>query len=174
MSGKKKAFAAVSSIGMVLTLSACGGSSAPAVKDSQALVTTAVSKPQAVGTFGSALATTDGSSFTLAAPAPMTPGHYASGQLPGQINNAISISVTPKVALNLASMIVTATTPAGTCADILDGDNGFTGAPQTPLAAGSATTIKWAISCPGKSGDALTFLISNNNVSLVQATGKLA
>jgi len=104
----------------------------------------------------------------------MTPGHYASGQLPGQINNAISISVSPKTALNLASMIVTATTPAGTCADILDGDNGFTGAPQTPLAAGSATTIKWAISCPGKSGDALTFLISNNNVSLVQVTGKIA
>jgi hypothetical protein len=170
----KKAVAAIGSIGLVLTLSACGGSSAPVVKDSKALVETTVAKAQAAGAFGAALVTTDGSSFTLSAPTPMTPGHFASGQLPGQINDAISIAVTPKAALNLASMIVTASTPAGACADILDGDNGFTGAPQSALAAGSSTTVKWAISCPGKSGDALTFLISNNNVSLVQVTGKLA
>jgi hypothetical protein len=172
MSGKKKVIATVGSITLVLTLSACGGSSAPVVKDSKALVETAVAKPEVTGAFGAALATTDGSSFTLSAPTPMTPGHFASGQLPGQINNAISIAVTPKGSVNLASMIITATTPAGNCADILDGDNGFTGAPQTALT--SATTIKWALSCPGKSGDALTVLISNNNVALVQAVGKLA
>ena len=174
MSATKKALAALGSVGLVLTLSACGGSSAPVVKDSKALVEAPVLKAQAAGAFGAALVTTDGSSFTLSSPTPMTPGHYASGQLPGQVNDAISIAVTPKVALNLASMIVTATTPAGTCADILDGDNGFTGAPQSALAAGSASTIKWAISCPGKSGDALTFSISNNNANLVEVTGKLS
>jgi len=174
MSAKKKAFAAIGSVGLVLTLSACGGSSTPVVKDSKALVEAPVLKAQAAGAFGAALVTTDGSSFTLSSPTRMTPGHFASGQLPGQINDAISIAVTPKASLNLASMIVTASTPAGACADILDGDNGFTGAPQTALAAGSATTIKWAISCPGKSGDALTFAINNNNASLVEVTGKLS
>ena len=169
----KKVLGALASFSAIFLLAACG-STAPASMDTQSLVQNTVAAAQGSGAFGAALATSDGASFTLSTPTSFTPGHFASGQIPGQTFVSFSISVTPKVALNLSSMTVTATTPAGACADILDGDNAIQGAPPTELAAGSTTTFKWALSCPGKSGDALTVLITNNNVSLVQALGKLA
>ncbi len=168
----KKVLGAIATFSAVLLLAACG-SSAPSSKDNQALVQNTVAAAQGSGAFGATLATTDGASFTLSTPSSFTPGHFASGQIPGQLFVSFSISVTPKVALNLSAMTVTATTPSGACADILDGDNAIQGAPQAALPAGAASTFKWALSCPGKSGDALTVLLSNNNVSLVQALGKL-
>jgi hypothetical protein len=170
----KKVLGALASFSAVLLLAACGGSSAPSKTDNQALVQNTAAAAQGSGAFGAALATTDGAAFTLSTPASFTPGHFASGQLPGQTYVAFNISVTPKVDLNLSAMTVTATTPSGACADILDGDNAIQGAPPTAIPAGTTTSFKWALSCPGKSGDALTVLLSNNNVSLVQALGKLA
>ena len=39
-----------------------------------------------------------------------------------------------------------------TCSDVLDGDNGVSGTPTDPIAAGSDANFKFAIGCDAKSG----------------------
>ena len=164
------------SLSLVLLLSACGGnssSSSSSLGSTDALTTAALSGT--AGGFGSATKAADGTSFTVSLPATYTPGKFASGAQPNQLHEGLNISATngTKATLDLSTLIVTASTPAGACVDILDGDNAYNGAPQTPLAIGATTQFKWAISCPGKHGDALSFGLSINSLESVQLSGKL-
>ena len=163
-------------IALALTLSACGGGDEVAQVDDQSLVTEVEEAPQASGGFDAPVVTPDKVSYTLSSPANFTPGKFASGMLPGQINERFDLSVTNGSAaeLDLATLIVKGSTTTGECVDIFDGDNQMEGAPTTPLAAGASAKFSWGLSCPGKSGEDISVLLSNANVTLIEVTGKLS
>ena len=163
-------------IALALTLSACGGADEAAQVDDQSLVTEVEEAPQASGGFDAPVVTPDKVSYTLSSPANFTPGKFASGMLPGQINERFNLSVTNGSAaeLDLATLIVKGSTTTGECVDIFDGDNQMEGAPTTPLAAGASAKFSWGLSCPGKNGEDISVLLSNANVTLIEVTGKLS
>jgi hypothetical protein len=163
-------------IALTLTLSACGGSDEAAQVDDQSLVTEVEEAPQASGGFDAPVVTPDKVTYTLSSPANFTPGKFASGMLPGQINERFNLNVTngSAVELDLATLIVKGSTTTGECVDIFDGDNQMEGAPTTPLAAGASAKFSWGLSCPGKAGEDISVLLSNANVNLIEVTGKLS
>ena len=163
-------------IALALTLSACGGSDEAAQVDDQSLVTEVEEAPQASGGFDAPVVTPDKVTYTLSSPANFTPGKFASGMLPGQINERFNLNVTngSAVELDLATLIVKGSTTTGECVDIFDGDNQMEGAPTTPLAAGASAKFSWGLSCPGKAGEDISVLLSNANVNLIEVTGKLS
>ena len=163
-------------IALALTLSACGGSDEAAQVDDQSLVTEVEEAPQASGGFDAPVVTPDKVTYTLSSPASFTPGKFASGMLPGQINERFNLSVTNGSAaeLDLATLIVKGSTTTGECVDIFDGDNQMEGAPTTPLAAGTSAKFSWGLSCPGKNGEDISVLLSNAGVTLIEVTGKLS
>jgi len=163
-------------IALALTLSACGGGDEVAQVDDQSLVTEVEEAPQASGGFDAPVVTPDKVSYTLSSPANFTPGKFASGMLPGQINERFDLNVTNGSAaeLDLATLIVKGSTTTGDCVDIFDGDNQMEGAPTTPLAAGASAKFSWGLSCPGKSGEDISVLLSNANITLIEVTGKLS
>ena len=139
-------------IALALTLSACGGGDEVAQVDDQSLVTEVEEAPQASGGFDAPVVTPDKVSYTLSSPASFTPGKFASGMLPGQINERFNLNVSNGSAaeLDLAILIVKGSTTTGECVDIFDGDNQMEGAPTTPLAPGASAKFSWGLSCPGK------------------------
>jgi hypothetical protein len=163
-------------IALALTLSACGGADEVAQVDDQSLVTEVEEAPQASGGFDAPVVTPDKVSYTLSSPANFTPGKFASGMLPGQINERFNLSVTNGSAaeLDLAILIVKGSTTTGECVDIFDGDNQMEGAPTTPLAAGASAKFSWGLSCPGKNGEDISVLLSNGGLTLIEVTGKLS
>ena len=163
-------------IALALTLSACGGGDEVAQVDDQSLVTEVEEAPQASGGFDAPVVTPDKVSYTLSSPANFTPGKFASGMLPGQINERFDLNVTNGSAaeLDLATLIVKGSTTTGECVDIFDGDNQMEGAPTTPLAAGASAKFSWGLSCPGKNGEDISVVLSNANVTLIEVTGKLS
>jgi len=163
-------------IALALTLSACGGGDEVAQVDDQSLVTEVEEAPQASGGFDAPVVTPDKVSYTLSSPVNFTPGKFASGMLPGQINERFDLNVTNGSAaeLDLAILIVKGSTTTGECVDIFDGDNQMEGAPTTPLAAGASAKFSWGLSCPGKSGEDISVVLSNGSVTLIEVTGKLS
>ena len=163
-------------IALALTLSACGGADEVAQVDDQSLVTEVEEAPQASGGFDAPVVTPDKVTYTLSSPANFTPGKFASGMLPGQINERFNLSVTNGSAaeLDLAILIVKGSTTTGECVDIFDGDNQMEGAPTTPLAAGASAKFSWGLSCPGKNGEDISVLLSNGGLTLIEVTGKLS
>ena len=163
-------------IALALTLSACGGGDEAAQVDDQSLVTEVEEAPQASGGFDAPVVTPDKVSYTLSSPAGFTPGKFASGMVPGQINERFNLSVTNGSAaeLDLAILIVKGSTTTGECVDIFDGDNQMEGAPTTPLAPGASAKFSWGLSCPGKAGEDISVILSNANVTLIEVTGKLS
>jgi hypothetical protein len=163
-------------IALALTLSACGGGDEVAQVDDQTLVTTVEETPQASGGFDAPVVTPDKVSYTLSSPANFTPGKFASGMLPDQINERFNLSVTNGSAadLDLAILIVKGSTTTGDCVDIFDGDSQMEGAPTTPLAPGASAKFSWGLSCPGKSGEDISVVLSNGTVNLIEVTGKLS
>ena len=163
-------------IALALTLSACGGADETAQVDDQSLVTEVEEAPQASGGFDAPVVTPDKISYTLSSPANFTPGKFASGMLPGQINERFNLNVANGSAaeLDLATLIVKGSTTTGECVDIFDGDNQMEGAPTTPLAPGASAKFSWGLSCPGKNGEDISVLLSNAGVTLIEVTGKLS
>lgn len=163
-------------VALALTLSACGGGDEVAQIDDQSLVTEVEEAPQASGGFDAPVVTPDKVSYTLSSPAGFTPGKFASGMLPGQINERFNLNVTNGSAaeLDLAILIVKGSTTTGECVDIFDGDNQMEGAPTTPLAPGASTKFSWGLSCPGKNGEDISVVLSNGGVTLIEVTGKLS
>lgn len=163
-------------VALAFTLSACGGADEAVQVDDQTLVTTAEETPQATGGFDAPVVTPDKISYTLSSPAHFTPGKFASGMLPDQINERFNLSVTNGSAsdLDLAILIVKGSTTTGDCVDIFDGDNQMEGAPTSPLAPGASAKFSWGLSCPGKSGEDISVVLSNANVTLIEVTGKLS
>ena len=163
-------------IALALTLSACGGADETAQVDDQSLITEVEEAPQASGGFDAPVVTPDKVSYTLSSPANFTPGKFASGMLPGQINQRFNLNVANGSAaeLDLATLIVKGSTTTGECVDIFDGDNQMEGAPTTALAAGASAKFSWGLSCPGKNGEDISVLLSNAGVTLIEVTGKLS
>jgi hypothetical protein len=163
-------------IALALTLSACGGSDKAATVDDQTLVTNVEETPQASGGFDAPVVTPDKVSYTLSSPAHFTPGKFASGMLPGQINERFNLNISNGSAadFDLGTLIVKGSTTTGACVDIFDGDNQMEGAPTTPLKAGASATFSWGLSCPGKSGEDISVILSNGTANLISVTGKLA
>ena len=175
----RKISAALSVALIALALSACGGGSdadTTTAAEGEALVNAVEEEAQAKGSFDTAVVTPDKNSFTVSSPAKFTPGKFAAGQLPGQINQRFNVSVSngSGADLDLATLIVKGTTTAGECVDIFDGDAKMNGAPQTPLTAGASISFAWGISCPGAPGGELTVVLTNNAINVVEAKGKLA
>jgi hypothetical protein len=176
MKAYKTLIASLSALALATSLSACGGDSASSGTDDQSLVTTVEEKPQASGGFDTPLVTKDKVSYTLSTPTHFTPGKFASGMLPGYLNERFDLVVVNNSGkeLDLATLIVKGSTATGECVDIFDGDNAMEGAPTTPLANGATSEFSWGLSCSGKSGEELSVLLTNGTTTLIEVTGKLA
>lgn len=162
-------------LALALTLTACGGDEVAQVDD-QTLVTEVEEEVQASGGFDAPVVTPDKVSYTLSSPAKFTPGKFASGMLPDQVNQRFNLTVSNGSAadLDLGVLIVKGSTTTGACVDIFDGDNQMEGAPTTPLAAGANATFSWGLSCPGKVGEELSVILVNGETNVIEVTGKLS
>ena len=175
----KKLTSAIFATVFALTLTACGGESdsvTTTAEEGQALVEVVEEAAQASGGFDAPVVTPDKVSYTLSTPASFTPGKFASGMLPGQINERFNVTVQNGSAaeLDLATLIVKGSTTTGDCVDIFDGDNQMEGAPIEPLAPGASAKFSWGLSCAGKSGEDISVVLSNGVTNLIEVTGKLA
>ncbi|MDP1851604.1 MAG: hypothetical protein Q8K48_04225 [Candidatus Planktophila sp.] len=171
--------AVAATFALLLLLTACGGKAAESTtttEEGQALTEPVETTPQATGGFDAPVITPDQVSYTLSSPTNFETGQFAAGQLPGQLNEKFTVSVTNNsaAALDLATLIVQGSTAAGTCADIFDGDNAMEGAPTNPLAVGATKVFDWGLSCPGAVGDEFTVALSNAGANIVEVKGKLA
>lgn len=169
----KKSLTVVLVIG-ALVLTGCGKKSDNA-SPSPTQSATATAAPTASGGFGSAIALDNGVSLTISAPKTFTPGTFASNYLPGQAANSFDVTLknggtTP---IDPTTISLAASSGANTCTDVLDGDNGVTGAPTDPIAAGATSTFKFAIGCDAKTGAPLHFDITVGT-STASIDGKLA
>lgn len=176
MNTQRKVYFAIGVLGLILGLSSCGDSSSNSSADNQSLVTNVEDKPQATGGFDAPVVTPDKVSYTLSSPSHFTPGKFASGMLPGNLNERFDLTIVNNSDkdLDLATLIVKGSTASGECVDIFDGDNKMEGAPTTPLAPGATSQFSWGLSCTGKSGEDFSVTLSNGTESLIQVTGKLA
>lgn len=167
------------SITLLLLLTACGSSAAKTAaptESGKALTQSVISAPQVSGSFNAPLVTPSKVSYTLSSPSHFVTGKFAAGQLPDYINEKFTVSITNNstAKLDLAALIITATTATGVCVDIFDGDNAMAGAPSEPLAVGAQTSFGWGLSCPGKPGGDFSVTLSNGGVTFVEVKGKLA
>ena len=96
--------------------------------------------------------------------------------LPDQTNERFNVTVENGSAadLDLSTLIVKGSTTTGECVDIFDGDNQMEGAPSTPLATGSSIKFSWGLSCPGKSGEEISVVLSDGVTTFIEVSGKLA
>lgn len=164
---------------LIFLLSACGGKSNSVItsaEEGKALTEVTEVAPQATGGFDAPVITPDKVSYTLSSPSSFVTGKFAAGQLPGNVNEKFTVSITNNsaVALDLATLIVKGTTSGGDCVDIFDGDNAMAGAPTDPLAVAASIKFGWGLSCPGKAGDEVSVVLSNAGVNFVEVKGKLA
>ncbi len=162
---------------LALSLSACGGGGGnEAAPSESALVETQTQEAEVKTGFDAPVTTADGLTFTLSAPASFTPGDFATGLIEGQLNTSFNIKVenTGTADADLSTVIVSATTAAGMCTDIFDGDNNVMGAPMDPVAAGGSFDFVWALSCPGVAGDEISVVLSNQGAPVIEVTGNLA
>ncbi len=156
----KKSLTAVLVIG-ALVLTGCGNKKADTAS-STTESPTATTAPTASGGFGSAVALGGGITLTISAPTSFKPGTFASNYLPGQAANVFDVTLknggtTP---IDPTTILLAASSGTNTCTDVLDGDNGVSGAPTDPIAAGATSTFKFAIGCDAKAGAPLHFDIT--------------
>lgn len=161
-----------------LALAACGStgsSGSSGTTSSQPAATASASAAAAKAAFGAPFDLGSGVSVTISKPAAFTPGAYASNYMQGQVANLVTVDVENKGTnpLDMTTVILSATSGANSCSDILDGDNGINGAPTDPVAAGGHTTFKYGIACDGKAGAPLDLNVAFGNSS-VDLTGTLA
>lgn len=150
----KKSLIAVGLIAAI-ALTACGGKKADSA--SSAAPSAAATTAATAGGFGSTLDLGAGIALTITAPKSFVPGQFASNYLKGQAANIFNVTVKNSGTADLDPSTILFTVSSGTnsCTDVLDGDNGITGAPTDPIAAGTSISFKFAIACDAKAGDAL-------------------
>lgn len=102
------------------------------------------------------------------------PGTYASNYQKGQVPNKFEITITNggSTALDLSTIAISAKSAKEVCVDVLDGDNGITGAPLVPVAAGKSVSFTYGIGCNAKVGDPLE-LSATIAADVVAVTGTL-
>jgi hypothetical protein len=169
----KKSLTVVLVIG-ALVLTGCGKKSNTAsITPTQ--TPTASTAPIASGGFGAPVTLAGGVSLTISAPTKFTPGTFASNYLPGQAANVFDVTVKNNgtVAIDPTTISFVASSGANTCTDVLDGDNGVSGAPTDAIAAGATSNFKVAIGCDAKAGAPLSFDITVGS-STASIKGKIA
>lgn len=169
----KKSLTVVLVIG-ALALTGCGKKSDTAAPAPTASLT-ATATPTASGGFGSAIALGSGVSLTISTPKTFTPGTFASNYLPGQAANVFDVTLknAGTAAIDPTTISLAASSGANTCTDVLDGDNGVSGAPTDPIAPGATSNFKFAIGCDAKAGAPLHFDITVGT-STASIDGKIA
>jgi hypothetical protein len=163
----KKSLTVVMVIG-ALVLTSCG-------KKIDTASSTPTATPTASGGFGAPLSLAGGVSLTISAPAKFTPGTFASNYLPGQAANVFDVTLknAGTAAIDPTTISFAASSGTNTCTDVLDGDNGVSGAPTDPIAAGATSSFKFAIGCDAKAGAPLHFDITVGT-STASIEGKIA
>lgn len=169
----KKSLTLVLVIG-ALVLAGCGKKSDTAA-NTPTPTATASTAPTAAGGFGAPLSLPGSVSLTISAPAKFTPGTFASNYLPGQAANVFDVTVKNggTVAIDPATISFAASSGTNTCTDVLDGDNGVSGAPTDPIAAGATANFKVAIGCDAKTGAPLNFDVTVGTAT-ASIKGKIA
>ena len=158
-----------------ISLTACGGGDSTDAAVDTNVEGTETAAPSVTADFGAPLDLGNGVSVTISAPEAFTPGDFASNYIPGQVTDLFTIEVQNDgtAALDMSTVVFTATSGGNFCADVLDGDNGITGAPAEPVAAGASVSFKYAIGCDAKAGDPLELTVAIGETT-AGLTGKLA
>lgn len=158
-----------------LALTGCANSKKDAVSngDNDDLVTGSTATTGAG--FDKPLDLGDGISVTIGTPETFTPGTFASSFLPGQVANVLAVEIDNAGTAEIDPNNISFDSESGenTCTGVLDGDNGVSGAPTDPIAAGATASFKIAVGCDAKVGDPLRVSVSIGAVS-VAADGKIA
>jgi hypothetical protein len=169
----KKSLAVVLVIG-ALVLAGCGKKS-DAAPHTPTQTPNASTAPTATGGFGTPVSLGSAVSLTIQVPTKFAPGKFASNYLPGQSANVFDVTLKNggTVAIDPATISFAASSGTNTCTDVLDGDNGVSGAPTDPIAAGTTSNFKIAIGCDAKAGAPLNFNITVGT-STASIAGKIA
>lgn len=169
----KKSLTVVLVIG-ALVLTGCGKKA-----NNASSTTTPTATPTATaaasGGFGSPVTLGGGISVTISAPTSFKPGNFASNYLPGQAANLFDVSLKNggTTAIDPTTISLAANSGTNTCTDVLDGDNGVSGAPTDPIAAGATATFKFAVGCDAKAGAPLHIDVTVGSAS-AGIDGKIA
>lgn len=107
--------------------------------------------------FGSAITVGTGITVTISKPTTFVPGTFASNYLPGQAANVFTATLKNESGSEVdpSTISLVASSGSNTCTDVLDGDNGISGAPTESIATASEVSFKFAIGCDAKSGQPL-------------------
>ncbi|MFZ2227243.1 MAG: hypothetical protein WA090_00740 [Candidatus Nanopelagicaceae bacterium] len=120
--------------------------------------------------FGSPITLGEGITVTISKPATFTPGQFASNYLPGQAANVFTATIKNESGSEVdpSTISLVASSGSNTCTDVLDGDNGISGAPTEPIATAGEVDFKFAIGCDAKSGQPLhiDITIGSNTAAL--------
>ncbi len=170
----KKRAIVIASISLLL-LSGCSSAKKGGASDGKNDSLVSNSAPSSTSGFGAALDLGSGIKVTVSAPSAFTPGTFASNYFTGQTANVFSVTMVNggTAPIDPALISFTAESGANSCTDMLDGDNGVSGPPTDPIAAGATATFKIAIGCDAKKADPLhmTFTVDSTTVAV---DGKMA
>jgi hypothetical protein len=125
--------------------------------------------------FGSSLDLGAGIKATVTAPVAFTPGTFASNYFAGQVANVFSVTLVNggTAPLDPASFSFAAESGTNSCTDMLDGDNGVSGPPTDPIAAGATANFKIAVGCDAKKGAPLHMTLTVDSTTAA-IDGKIA
>jgi len=163
----KKSIGIVSIITLVLLASLTGCSQKTSgLNETPEVVETPI--PELVLDFGSPLDIGNGVKVTVSTPESFKPGPYASNFVKGQVANRFTVQISNggTTDFDVTQFAITSSSAERSCIDVLDGDNGITGAPTDPLAVGADVTFNYAIACNAKVGDPLKISLSSADVIL--------
>jgi hypothetical protein len=167
----KKSLGTVSIIS-ILTLASLTGCSQKKTEISESPVpaqTPVAQTPELALEFGSPLDIGNGITVTVSTPKAFTPSPYASNFVKGLISDRFTVQISNGGTsdFNVNQFAITSSSAERSCIDVLDGDNGITGAPTDPLVVGAAVTFNYAIACNTKIGEPLKISLTSPDVVLV-------
>ena len=163
----KKSLGIVSIVALVMMASLTGCSKETSgLNETPEVVETPV--PELALDFGTPLDIGSGVKVTVSTPESFRPGPYASNFVKGQVANRFTVQISNggTTDFDVTQFAITSASAAGSCIDVLDGDNGIAGAPTDPLAVGADVTFNYAIACNAKVGDSLNISLSSSDVIL--------
>lgn len=138
-----------------LALTGCGNTAEPVATPTESATPSAT--PTVSNAFGSPITVGEGITVTISKPTTFVPGTFASNYLPGQAANVFTATLKNESGSEIdpSTFSLVASSGSNTCTDVLDGDNGISGAPTEPIATASEVNFKFAIGCDAKSGQPL-------------------
>lgn len=150
---KKTLIALTLIVGLALT--GCSKKADPVATPTESPTPSAT--PTVSNAFGSPITVGTGITVTISKPTTFTPGQFASNYLPGQSANVFTATLKNESGAEIdpATISIVASSGSNTCTDVLDGDNGISGAPTEPIATAGEVNFKFAIGCDAKSGQPL-------------------